>query len=240
MARKSEFTKTLLQSIEGYVRHTGDRSDSGIAKHICKDRRTVAEWRSKYPELEKAINTPNIRMGGIVDRGIEKLVTKGRVEVVYDGEGNIKEKRVLEPTPQDFNVALKAGFGGTERFKFREEQRLARTVIRDIRKRLFAEEITYFEAASECEEEGFDIPESWKRRELARIIKLKTSGELSVLDAAQLLESEGIAVPKTVLLEVQKEFGGVSGEDFINMANNLGQLMNEASQRVKVHAAKKE
>ncbi|BAE80472.1 hypothetical protein [Sodalis phage phiSG1] len=226
VARKSEFTKTLLQSIEGYVRHTGDRTDSGIAKHICKDRRTVAEWRSKYPELEKSINTPNIRIGGMVDRGIEKLVTKGRVEVIYDGKGNIKEKRVLEPTPQDFNVALKAGFGGTERFKSREELRLARTVIRDIRKRLFAEDITYSEAASECEEEGFDIPESWKRREIARIIKLKTACELTALEAAQLLESEGIAVPKTLMLEVQKAIGGVS-EEFLMSDEELDRRIRE-------------
>lgn len=79
-----------------------------------------------------------------------------------------------------------------------------------------------------------------ERAFLRNTLQRKIAGELTALEAAQILESEGISVPKTVLLEVQKEFGGVSGEDFINMANNLGQLMNEASQRVKVHAAKKE
>lgn len=74
------------------------------------------------------------------------------------------------------------------------------------------DELSYLDAVDECEEEGIPIPESWKRHELGRIIRLKTSGEITALEAAQLLESEGIAVPKTLMLEVQKSIGIIDTE----------------------------
>lgn len=47
-------------------------------------------------------------------------------------------------------------------------------------------------------------------RELLRdIMKRKIASELTALEAAQLLESEGISVPKTLMLEVQKSLGVV-------------------------------
>jgi hypothetical protein len=47
---------------------------------------------------------------------------------------------------------------------------------------------------------------------LRNIIKRKIAGEISALEAAQLLESEGIAVPKTLMLEVQKSLGVVESD----------------------------
>lgn len=55
---------------------------------------------------------------------------------------------------------------------------------------------------------GQDVTEKIEERTLLReTMKRKIAGELTALEAAQLLESEGIAVPKTLMLEVQKAIG---------------------------------
>lgn len=52
------------------------------------------------------------------------------------------------------------------------------------------------------------VTEQNGRQDLLRhTMKRKIAGELTALEAAQLLESEGIAVPKTLMLEVQKSVG---------------------------------
>lgn len=65
-----------------------------------------------------------------------------------------------------------------------------------------------------------------ERNFLRDTMKRKIAGELTALEAAQLLESEGIAVPKTLMLEVQKDIGGVS-EEFLMSDEELDRRIRE-------------
>jgi predicted transcriptional regulator len=60
---------------------------------------------------------------------------------------------------------------------------------------------------------GYSVKSDDGKDDLLRnTVKLKIAGEISALEAAQLLESEGIAVPKTLMLEVQKSLGIVESD----------------------------
>lgn len=226
MARLDEFHERFIPIVESFIRQTGNRTDKGIADLLGQCRQTIGKWRKKYPQFQNAINNPNLRIARKVDEGLEKNITKGRVEVVKDGNGKVKEIREISPTAQDFAVALKSGFGGSMVFNDREEKKHKSEVIKIITKRLLSGEISYVDAIAECESEEIPAPESWKQREIARIIKLKTACEITALEAAQLLESEGIAVPKTLMLEVQKAIGGVS-EEFLMSDEELDRRIRE-------------
>jgi hypothetical protein len=54
---------------------------------------------------------------------------------------------------------------------------------------------------------------------LRRILNRKISGALSAIDAAQLLEAEGITVPQTLLLEVQKALGVHVPDPFAHLSD---------------------
>lgn len=71
------------------------------------------------------------------------------------------------------------------------------------------------------------VEEKIEERSLLRdTMKRKIAGELNALEAAQLLESEGITVPKTLMLEVQKAIGGVS-EEFLMSDEELDRRIRE-------------
>jgi hypothetical protein len=55
-------------------------------------------------------------------------------------------------------------------------------------------------------------PDDGKVELLRNVMKRKIAGELTALEAAQLLEVEGIDVPKTLILEIQKDLG-TGGDD---------------------------
>ncbi|ABN42241.1 gp34 [Sodalis phage phiSG1] len=226
LARIEEFHERFVKIVEGYIRRGGKRTDKAIGELLGYRRQTIAEWRKKHPNFQLAILNPNLRINQIVDDGIERLATDGRVEVIKDGQGMIKEVRELPPTAQDYNLALRAGFGGTIEFNKKEQKKLETETVKPIRQRMKSGDITYLDAVDECEDEGIPVPESWKRCELGRIIKLKTACEITAIEAAQLLESESIAVPKTLMLEVQKEMG-CTGEEINDIVTNLGAMMAE-------------
>ncbi|WP_337049974.1 helix-turn-helix domain-containing protein [Serratia fonticola] len=56
---------------------------------------------------------------------------------------------------------------------------------------------------------------------LRDVVKRKIAGELSALEAAQLLEAEGIQVPKTLFLEVEKLLGVQGDQDGIRVYHSL-------------------
>lgn len=202
MARLDEFHKKFIPIVEGYIRRTGDRSDKGIGALLKYRRQTIAEWRKKYPEFQQSILNPNLRISQKVDDGIENLVTNGRVEVIKNGKGAVKETRFLPPTAQDYSMALKAGFGGAEAFNKKEEGIQRNKVLADIAKRLRAEKISYLDAVDECEIEGLPVPSSWRAREAQRILSIPRSEEFTAVNVAQLLEASGLPVPRTLMLEV--------------------------------------
>ncbi|HDR2590593.1 TPA: hypothetical protein QCI16_004476 [Enterobacter ludwigii] len=204
MARLDEFHKRLLRIIEHHIRESGDRTDKGIAAKLGYDRGTIAAWRKKYPELQQVIDAPNARLNQIVNDSIEKLATKGRVEVIKNGKGAVKETRILPPTAQDLSVALKAGFGGTEAFNKKEEGIQHSKALGDIARRLRSGKISYLDAVDECEIEGLPVPSSWRAREAQRILSIPRSEEFTAVNVAQLLEASGLPVPRTLMLEVGK------------------------------------
>lgn len=63
----------------------------------------------------------------------------------------------------------------------------------------------------------FDDP----REILRNVMKRKIAGEITALEAAQLLEIEGCDVPKTLMLEVQKILGFEGGDDGIHIYHSL-------------------
>lgn len=202
MARLDEFHKKFIPIVEGYIRRTGDRSDKGIGALLKYRRQTIAEWRKKYPEFQQSILNPNLRISQKVDDGIENLVTNGRVEVIKNGKGAVKETRILPPTAQDYSMALKAGFGGAEAFNKKEEGIQHRTVLSGIARRLRSGKISYLDAVDECEIEGLPVPSSWRAREAQRILSIPRSEEFTAVNVAQLLEASGLPVPRTLMLEV--------------------------------------
>lgn len=204
MARLDEFHERFIPIVEGYIRRTGDRSDKGIGALLRYRRQTIAEWRKKYPEFQQAILNPNLRIGQKVDDGIENLISNGRVEVIKNGKGAVKETRILPPTAQDFSMALKAGFGGAEAFNKKEEGIQRNKELSDIARRLRSGKISYLDAVDECEIEGLPIPASWRAREAQRILSIPRSEEFTAINAAQLLEASGLPVPRTLMLEVGK------------------------------------
>ena len=204
MARLDEFHERFLRIIEHHIRTTGDRTDKGIAAKLRYDRGTIAAWRKKYPELQAVIDRPNARLNRIVNDGIENLATNGRVEVIKNGKGGVKETRILPPTAQDFSVALKAGFGGTEAFNKKEDGIQRSKELSDIARRLRSGKIGYLDAVDECEIEGLPVPTSWRAREAQRILSIPRSEEFTAINVAQLLEASGLPVPRTLMLEVGK------------------------------------
>lgn len=204
MARLDEFHERFIRVVENYIRSTGDRSDRGICKQLGVCRQTVASWKKKYPEFQQAILNPNLRINQKVDEGIENLISNGRVEVIKNGKGGVKETRILPPTAQDFSVALKAGFGGAEAFNKKEEGIQHSKLLVEIARRLRSGKISYLDAVDECEMEGLPVPTSWKAREAQRIISMPRTEEFTAINAAQLLEASGLPVPRTLMLEVGK------------------------------------
>lgn len=172
----------------------------------------IRKWRKEHSDFDRAfIDGESMWMERTCKALWDSLDAREEITVIKDANGVKEIKKQVLPTHNDSLAVQKSGL---RKPLAGYEQQARKAIIREIRKRLFADEITYVEAASECEEEGFDIPESWKRREIARIIKLKTACELTALEAAQLLESEGITVPKTLMLEVQKSIGIVDSNSF--------------------------
>lgn len=204
MARLDEFHERFIRVVENYIRSTGDRSDRGIGKQLGVCRQTIATWRKKYPEFQQSIINPNLRINQKVGDGIENLVTNGRIEVIKNAKGGVKETRILPPTAQDFSVALKAGFGGTETFNKKEEWIQNGKALGDIARRLRSGKISYLDAVDECEIEGLPVPSSWKAREAQRIISIPRTDDFTAINAAQLLEASGLPVPRTLMLEVGK------------------------------------
>lgn len=202
MARLDEFHERFIPIVEGYIRRTGDRSDTGIGALLRYHRKTIASWRKTYPEFQQSILNPNLRISQKVDDGIENLVTNGRVEVIKNGKGAVKETRILPPTAQDYSMALKAGFGGAEAFNKKEEGIQHRTVLSGIARRLRSGKISYLDAVDECEIEGLPVPSSWRAREAQRILSIPRSEEFTAVNVAQLLEASGLPVPRTLMLEV--------------------------------------
>lgn len=75
------------------------------------------------------------------------------------------------------------------------------------------------------------VAEKNHQRDILReIIKKNISGELSSIDAAKLIEAEGIPIPKTLMLEVKKEIGAVDDE-YSSMAETLGDVLALARKR---------
>lgn len=202
MARLDEFHERFIPIVEGYIRRTGDRSDKGIGALLRYHRQTIAKWRKLYPEFQQSILNPNLRISQKVDDGIENLVTNGRVEVIKNGKGAVKETRILPPTAQDYSMALKAGFGGAEAFNKKEEGIQSRTALSGIARRLRSGKISYLDAVDECEIEGLPVPSSWRAREAQRILSIPRSEEFTAVNVAQLLEASGLPVPRTLMLEV--------------------------------------
>lgn len=204
MARLDEYHERFIRIVEHYIRDKGDRSDKGVGACLGVCRQTIATWRKKYPEFQQAISKPNARLNKIVNDGIENLATNGRVEVIKNGKGGVKETRILPATAQDLAVALKAGFGGTEAFNKKEEGIQRSKELSDIARRLRSGKIGYLDAVDECEIEGLPVPTSWRAREAQRILSIPRSEEFTAINVAQLLEASGLPVPRTLMLEVGK------------------------------------
>lgn len=105
---------------------------------------------------------------------IEKNLDEPRIELILDGEDKVLQKKVISPSARDIEVAGKMGFGGTVEFNAKEAKNKlieeTKAIRKDIRERLFSGKLTYLEAASECNDEGIDVPELWQAREIQRIL----------------------------------------------------------------------
>lgn len=69
---------------------------------------------------------------------------------------------------------------------------------------------------------GYSVkPDDGKAELLSKVMKRKIAGELTALEAAQLLEAEGILVPKTLMLEVDRLFGDQGDQDGVRVYHSL-------------------
>lgn len=234
MSKKSGFREEFIGIVETHIRNGQGRTDVAIAGLLNVRRQTVAKWRKEEPAFDQAIKNPNLRIARKVDALIEKNLDEPRIELILDGEDKVLQKKVISPSARDIEVAGKMGFGGTVEFNAKEVKNQlieeTKAVRKDIRERLFSGKLTYLEAASECNDEGIDVPELWQAREIQRILSDGRKEKLTALQIAEMIESSLLPIPKTLMLEVKKEIGAVDDE-YSSMAETLGDVLALARKR---------
>lgn len=175
-------------------------SNRNFAKHIGVSESVIRKWRKEKVEFDKAFLDPEILIANKVNKGLLSNIEKReKITIVESADGVKSIKEDILPTHQDYIAVSKMGFRKTM-IGFTEQHR--KVVLFDLNKRINQGELSYIDAVSELEIEEIPVPLSWKAREIKRIVNLKKSGKITPLDASQILEGEGIAVPKTLLLEV--------------------------------------
>lgn len=138
------------------------------------------------------------------------------------------QKKTVNPDHNDLAALNKLGM----RKSMSVEKIRAKEKILDINNRLISGEISYLDAEFECELEDIQVPQSFKRRETLRILSLERTDEFTCVHVAQMLYALSLTVPKTLMLEVQKEMG-CTGEEINDIVTNLGQMMADGRKRLR-------
>ncbi|WP_200911417.1 hypothetical protein [Yersinia pestis] len=188
----------------------GGVTNRSFSKHVGVTEATIRNWRKAHPEFDRAFTEPERMMGEKINNGIQGLLgTRTKTTKIKGAEGTKTITEEVLPSHNDIMVAAKSGFRKSM-IGFEEQHR--KETLKGIRQRLAAGEITYLDAVDECEEEGITVPDSWKTREIARIIGLKEAKDLDAVQTVLRLEAAGLEVPKLLMLEAQKSLGVVDSD----------------------------
>lgn len=178
-------------------------SNRNFAKHIGVTEGAIRKWRKEYPDFDRAFLDPAGVIASKINMGVMDNLDKRSKMTIIKGEDGVKAiKDDVLPTHNDLLVASKLGFRKSM-VGFDEQHR--KSVIADLNKQLASGDVTYLDAVAELELEEILVPASWKAREIARIVKLKTSGELKASEAVMQIESMGLIVPKLLHQEAENE-----------------------------------
>lgn len=164
---------------------------------------TIRKWRSEYPDFDNAfINARYIWESRIQNTAFANLEPREKLTIIKDANGVKAIKEQVLPTHQDLIAAQKLGIskplGG-----FEEQER--REILAAINKRLRSGGLTYIDAVCECEMEGIDVPESWKRREYGRLVRLYDEKEINIRQLIRELRIAGLKVEPELQAEIAKE-----------------------------------
>lgn len=178
-------------------------SNRNFAKHISVSEAVIRKWRKENPDFDRAFIDPAGVIASKINMGVmDNLDKRSKMTIVKSEDGVKAIKDDVLPTHNDLLVASKLGFR-KPMVGFDEQHR--KSVIADLNKQLVSCDITYLDAVAELELEEILVPASWKAREIARIVKLKTSGELKASEAVMQIESMGLIVPKLLHQEAENE-----------------------------------
>jgi len=156
--KQKKYQSKYIDLVRWYVMWAKDKSDKGIALYFEVHRDTINRWRKKYPEFDDAIRYPTRAVTIAQYNLMLKCLTEKRVDLTLDGDGNIKEQRVINPGAQDLAVAHKIGFKNIDKFVNHEADDQRRCFLAQVIERYCNGEITAKTAALMIEGQGYDVP----------------------------------------------------------------------------------
>lgn len=193
---------TRLVILAGFSRKKP--SNRMAAKWFNVRESTIRNWRKEHEDFDYAFgNAEAIWMERISKNIWGNLEPREKVTVIKDSKGKAKTiKEQILPTHNDIAAALK---GGCRKplVGFEEQERIE--ILAAINKSIRSGVLSYIDAVCECELEGIDVPESWKRREYGRLLRLYDEKEISIRQLIRELRIAGLKVEPELQAEIAKE-----------------------------------
>ena len=198
--KQTKYHTKNVELVRFYVIWAKDRSVSGMASYFGVHRDTINKWRKKYPDFDDAIRYPTRAVTIAQYNLLLKCLTEQRVDTTtLDGEGNIKEQKIVNPSSQDVAIAHKVGFKNLDMFVSHEANTTKREIVGGIISQYCQDEITAKQAALMIEGQGYEVPPTlaeYARQESELIeakrinLELKNFEGLKVADLDQLSASQ--------------------------------------------------